>query len=132
MGSFHKIEGCTNSDLGSVKNFINSVKSELTDYIIDEDLFYDIRLILDELIINGAKHGNKCSKDKKVFLNVIMDNKEISIKVRDEGIGINYDPSAYKVEDMLCNGRGLLIVQSLADNVIMNKNEVTAVKYILD
>ena len=105
MGKLHQIEGYTNSDLGSVKSFIDSIKSELMDYIIDEELFYDIRLILDELIINGAKHGNKCCKDKKVFLNVKLNNNEISIKVRDEGIGIDYDPSSYKVEDMMCSGR---------------------------
>lgn len=130
MEIIYNFDGSVSSDLGSVKVFLASLLKNLNMYIKDEDLFYDIRLILNELIVNSVIHGNKENINKKVYLNIVLSDSGIKINVRDEGEGIDYDFSSYKVEEMRCSGRGLILVEALADDLILKRNEITAVKYL--
>lgn len=130
MEIIYNFDGSVSSDLGSVKVFLASLLKNLNKYIKDEDLFYDIRLILNELIVNSVIHGNKENINKKVYLNIVLSDSGIKINVRDEGEGIDYDFSSYKVEEMRCSGRGLILVEDLADDLILKRNEITAVKYL--
>ena len=130
MNVLYNFNGSVESDLDSVKTFLKTVLEKLNFYIDDEDSFFDIKLILNELVVNGVIHGNKENSEKKVFLDVTLDDKGIIINVRDEGKGIDYDVSSYKVEDMKCSGRGLVLVEALSDNLILRNNEIIAVKYL--
>lgn len=130
MEILYSFNGSVNSDLKSVKAFLSNIIERLETYIKDEEMFFDIRLILNELIVNGAIHGNKKSLDKKVFVSMTIDEKNITIHVRDEGEGIDYDFSSYNVDEMKCCGRGLVLVEALTDDLILKKNEIIAIKYL--
>lgn len=130
MEVIYSFSGSVKSDLDSVKIFLKTILEKLTEYIDDEDLFFDIRLILNELIVNGAIHGNCENINKLVFLTLILDQEGIKINVKDEGCGINHEIDSYDVEDMKCSGRGLILVEALTDCLILDRNEIFAVKYI--
>ncbi len=130
MEVIYSFSGSVKSDLDSVKIFLKTILEKLTEYIDDEDLFFDIRLILNELIVNGAIHGNCENINKLVFLTLILDQEGIKINVKDEGCGINHEIDSYDVEDMKCSGRGLILVEALTDSLILDRNEIFAVKYI--
>lgn len=130
MEILYSFNGSVNSDLKSVKAFLSNIIERLETYIKDEEMFFDIRLILNELIVNGAIHGNKKSLDKKVFVSMTIDEKNITIHVRDEGEGIDYDFSSYNVDEMKCCGRGLVLVEALTDDLILKKNEIIGIKYL--
>ena len=130
MEVIYSFSGSVKSDLDSVKIFLKTILDKLNEYIDDEDLFFDIRLILNELIVNGAIHGNCENINKLVFLTLILDQEGIKINVKDEGCGINHEIDSYDVEDMKCSGRGLILVEALTDSLVLDRNEIFAVKYI--
>ncbi|WP_245149634.1 ATP-binding protein [Peptoniphilus raoultii] len=121
--------GSSCSDLFSVKNFIEKTLKKLNTYIDDKDLLFDIKLILSELVVNGALHGNCSDSHKKVYLKVMIDSQSIIIIVRDEGEGI--DIEEIKCDSLSCSGRGLMIVEALTDKLILNNNEVIAIKSLI-
>jgi len=125
-----RFQGSVCSDLHDIKMFINKVLSYLEEILCDKNLMFDIRLILNELIINGVIHGNKLNREKCVnlFLEIIEDS--IRIEVVDEGQGFDFTIEDYDPMELKCCGRGLLIVNGLSDEVHIDKNKIVAIKYI--
>ncbi len=122
--------GSVVSDLKSIKYFIESILEEIRKYISDEDLMFDLRLILNELVINGAFHGNNYEKSKRVKLKICLEGDNLTIEVQDEGDGISEKVGSYDVEELKCCGRGLLIVEKLSDEFLIDKNKFMVVKKI--
>ncbi|MDO5028832.1 MAG: ATP-binding protein [Bacillota bacterium] len=119
--------GCVRSDLKTIKDFVETRIQEMNRYILDSDKLFDIKLIVNELVINGALHGNKLSSDRSVYLKIDIKEDSMTIKVRDEGNGISYDVDKdYYPEDMLSTGRGLVLVNGLVDRVELDHNKVVA------
>lgn len=118
--------GCVKSDLDKIKYFVENRIEELNRYIDDVDKLYEIKLIVNELIINGAMHGNNFSVKKTVFLNIDLDGDMLFIKVKDEGAGFEFKMEDYDPSRMLSSGRGLVIVNGLADELEMGENVIQA------
>ncbi|HSH35028.1 ATP-binding protein [Schnuerera sp.] len=123
-------KGSVRSDLDEIKIFIKKILDKLENTIQDKNLIFDLKLILNELIINSVIHGNQCNDNKyvKLFLEIVGDT--IRIEVSDEGEGIDFDIDAYNPSDLKCCGRGLVIVDGLSDEVYIDNNRIVAVKYI--
>ncbi|MDO4604513.1 MAG: ATP-binding protein [Helcococcus sp.] len=94
-----------------------------------ENICFDIRLILNELLINCHKHGNKKSREKAIDLYFNINPKEIKIVVKDEGKGILIKEPC-KEDLMKSDGRGLKLVKALTDKMEIKNNKVTCVIYI--
>ncbi len=129
MGFIYQWSLC--SDLDDIKITIQDIVNNLKNIVDDEDLIFDIRLILNELIINSVIHGNKCDKNKSVELHLELIEDVLRIEVIDEGQGIDYDIKSYNSEELKCCGRGLVIVNGLSDEFHIDKNRVEVVKYIV-
>lgn len=123
-------QGSICSDLGLVKDFVEDVLGKLNKMINDDDTMFEIRLIMNELIINGIFHGNKYIESKKVKVAIELKNSKLIIHVKDEGTGVHYDFESYNPMELKCRGRGLVLVEGLSDELILDKNKVTAVKYL--
>ena len=106
---------------------------------IDAEKQFDIKVILSELLQNAITHGNGCDNDKKIYIDVWLqeNSKVLSISVRDQGPGFDPSPvlnlsgiSGFNPENMDESGRGLLIVQNLCDYLEFNTmgNAVTVTK----
>ena len=123
-------KGSVRSDLNDIKVFIKKVLNKLENIVQDKDLMFDLKLILNELIINSVIHGNQCNGNKyvKLFLEVVGDT--IRIEVIDEGEGIDFDIDSYNPSELKCCGRGLVIVDGLSDEVYIDNNRIVAVKYM--
>jgi len=128
MDTLYNYQGFINSDISLIKGFLDKAISNLNPFIIDEDKLFDIKVILNELVINGAMHGNGEDLNKKVYLNLTLDESSLKIIVKDEGRGVDFDTSLYDCSKKHCNGRGLVIVEALTDELILNNNEVIAIK----
>lgn len=125
-----KYSGTVCSDLDKIRNFVDDVLKKLNHIIKNNDVMFDIRLILDELVINGVLHGNDCISSKSVKLSLEVNKNSITIQVEDEGEGIDYDLKSYDPSDLKCCGRGLVIVNGLSDEFYIQKNKVTAIKHL--
>ena len=124
-------EGTVCSDLDTIKNFIDRTLKSLGSIISDKDIMFDIKIILNELIVNGALHGNQCMVSKCVSLRLEMLDNKLVIEVGDEGKGIDYDVCSYDPNDLKTWGRGLVLVNGLSDEFHVEKNRVVSVKHII-
>lgn len=123
-------EGSVQSDLSLVKKFVESILEKLDDMIDNKDTIFDVRLIINELIINGIFHGNKYEESKEVKIGIEIKNDKIVILVEDEGEGIECNIESYNPMELKCRGRGLVLVEGLSDELILDKNQIKAVKYL--
>lgn len=134
-----KISGGLNNIESAVREIINCLMSR--NCSIKENTIYEIRVILNELIINAYKHGNKEDFLKNITVRAGMIGREYALFIiEDEGEGYDYRHIINKLgssqDDMLhyCsikeNGRGLMIVQCLCDKINFNSsgNKVTVLK----
>ena len=124
------IDQSIRSDLCEIKITLENILGRLCQIIHDESLLFDVKLILNELIINSAIHGNKQDKDKNINLHLQVDNHVIKIEITDEGSGFCYDKDSYDPMVLKCCGRGLILVDGLSDEFYVNKNKVISIKYI--
>ena len=103
------------SDLSTANRSIKKIIEDFASFISDENLLFNLRLVLTELVTNGIIHGNKNDIDKKVFLEIVYNNEKVLIKVSDQGDGIK---GGYKLNTDKLNksGRGLFLVYQLCDD----------------
>ena len=98
---------------------------------IDESTLFELKVILNELIINAIKHGNSYDSSKSVKICAEFSAKGyVTISVEDEGEG--YDFNCYKADsgeiynvNEICEfpecGRGILIVRELCNSLRYNE-----------
>lgn len=114
------------SDLQDIDEAVSYVLQKLSDVIRDEETMFNIRIVINEIVINSYEHGNKCCKEKGINLKICVNMDCIHINVKDEGDGINYIFNESGDINMTTSGRGLRIVKNLVDELEINNNEITA------
>lgn len=127
---YYIFQGTISSDINEIGPFINSALLNIKEIIFDEEIIFDIKLILDELIVNGVLHGNKRNSCKYVSLNISLIDDSIVIQVIDEGDGIDFNFDDYDYSSLKTSGRGLILVRALSDRLILNNNEIIAIKNV--
>lgn len=53
------------SDLSDIDLAVSLLLNELSNVVRDEEMMFDIRLVINEIVINSYEHGNKCNKEKE-------------------------------------------------------------------
>ena len=122
--------GTVCSDLDIIKTFIDEKLKILSKVIDNQETLFDIKVILNELIVNGALHGNECMRSKCITLFIEINNNKLTIEVKDEGKGIDFDLQSYNPFDLKGWGRGLILVNGLSDEFYVDKNRVVSIKNI--
>ena len=134
---------------GSIVSSINSVGVAVSDVIgniqanygpLEECTQFELTVVLNELLLNAVKHGNKADESKRVKVKAgVTNNGFACLIVEDEGCGYDHDclcksKANCAGEDDICNvmesGRGILIVKNLCDKVKVNDkgNKVVVLK----
>lgn len=126
----YKFNGSVCSDLHVIKDFMEDVVDRLKVVVEDETTMFDVKLILNELVANGAIHGNQYDRDKLVNISIDINKDLIRIEVTDEGRGFDCDLDFYDPTKLKCSGRGLVIVKGLSDEFYVQKNKIISVKYL--
>ena len=123
------------SDLGKIKHVVEQIRSALLYIGADESDIFDIRLCLEEALINAIKYGNKFNKSKKVLIGFDYNDSKATIFVEDNGRGFSLSavPDPTTDENILKgSGRGVFLMRHLMDNIESNKqgNRITMVKHL--
>ncbi|MCT4613308.1 MAG: ATP-binding protein [Marinifilaceae bacterium] len=89
------------------------------------EIYGKLTLAVIEAVNNAIIHGNELDEDKSVFIEYQINNNELVFNIKDEGVGFDYseipDPtSPLNLEKT--NGRGLYLMNHLADKIAFNKN----------
>ena len=123
-------EGFCRSTLESAQPFLFNITSLLNQNFGMDELMRDVRLIISELVVNSAMHGNRGNCDKRVFVRLCVYPSKILIDVEDEGQGVMNRRGAYGMtgegtcDDLSESGRGLEIVGMLSDRMEFLGNRV--------
>ena len=114
------------SELKSVKEAWAKVSDDLADMSINEATLFDIRLGLEEAVINAVKHGNKQNADLPIEVEVNKKDDRIEISVRDQGDGFDIEQCEDPTKDenlSKYSGRGLFLIKNSMDEVNYLKDE---------
>lgn len=97
-----------------------------------EDII-DVKTIVSEAISNAIIHGYEQDKTKEVVVSAILNNNELTIIVKDEGVGIENVAEALRVNYSSKNrsGLGLTIIKSLSDDLLIKSKKDNGTKLII-
>ena len=95
-----------------------------------EDDLFNLRLAMDEALINAIMHGNHGYEHKRVVVSLTATDDFVQVRVRDEGdgfdIGSLFDPTEEEhIHDT--HGRGVFLIRQFMTEVTFNEkgNEIT-------
>lgn len=125
----YMVEKKVHSDMKCVKKLVDEILRNIK-RLLDPDAFFNTKLILNELMINSVIHGNCGDLNKMVNIKVYINKSRVIIEVSDEGTGICYEHKDCGEYDYLESGRGLMLVEGLADKLNIEGNTVTCVQYL--
>lgn len=124
-----------------VKDLIHSLQNCYGD--VNDCTLFELKVILNEILINAVRHGNREDEKKFVKVNAGVSGHDIMfIIVEDEGGGYDFS-DACRCRKPCCetadplemseNGRGIMIIRSLCDNVKVNAkgNKIVIAKSIV-
>lgn len=87
-----------------------------------EELAYHLNLVLTEALTNAICHANACDPSKEVKVSIAVTDKDLIIRVFDQGHGFDLNNLAnLKVKDTAEGGRGVQIIFKLMDQVKYSK-----------
>ena len=123
------------SDLKEIRQVVDEIIVLLNSAHADESETFDIRLCLEEALVNAIKYGNRFDKKLEVLVDFAHADNKISISVEDKGVGYDHRkvPDPTKDENLLMgNGRGVFLIKHLMDDVRFNKkgNRLTMIKHL--
>lgn len=107
------------SRLEAIPEISVKLLGKIKDLLRREEAF-DVKLSLEEALVNAVKHGNKL--DPKLFVEVTLEviPGSLSISVRDSGKGFDFK----NIPDPTCdenvhnpNGRGIFLIRKHMDKV---------------
>lgn len=100
-----------------IESFIDNAKEK---YTINEDIYGNIMISVTECVTNAIVHGNQLDGNKKVDLELRLEDDSLNFTVVDEGPGFDYnqlsDPTSPENLEKI-GGRGIFIMKHLSDEV---------------
>jgi serine/threonine-protein kinase RsbW len=90
---------------------------------LSSDIYGKILIATIEAVNNSIAHGNKFDINKTVDISVQIFDSSISIYVKDQGKGFNYNevPDPTRPENLEnVSGRGVFLMKNLADRIEFN------------
>ncbi|MDP8264658.1 MAG: ATP-binding protein [Candidatus Aceula lacicola] len=108
------------SRLDIVPDFLSEIVSYLKQNQLEEQKIFEIKLCLEEALVNAIKHGNKLDEELSVSARIRIERNLVEIDVEDQGDG--FDPKKLEdptSEENLCKlgGRGVFLIKEQMDKV---------------
>ncbi|MFA5094262.1 MAG: ATP-binding protein [Candidatus Omnitrophota bacterium] len=126
-------------EIPSDPKHIKTASTKLADFLegmeFSKESLFDLRLCLEEAVINAIKYGNKLDSGLPVVIEYLISDGNLEVIVRDKGKGFKFDtvPDPRSEENILKHGgRGLFLIKNLMDKVEFNDsgNEIKMIKSI--
>lgn len=109
-------------NLRIVEKAVDELSSE---YNLSSELYGNILIATIEAANNAILHGNKLDEKKNVNIRFKIEDKYLSIEVKDQGDGFDYssipDPTAPENLEKI-NGRGVFLMERLSDKIMFSDN----------
>ncbi|HTR81489.1 MAG TPA: ATP-binding protein [Bacteroidota bacterium] len=110
-----------------VEKFLLKITSGLG---IDDERFSSLLVVITEAVNNAIIHGNKRNPAKRIGIVGHIQDGQLVVKVKDEGVGFNPHNIPNPIDEgnlLRESGRGVFLMRQLAEHVSYNEkgNEVT-------
>lgn len=108
------------SRVEAIPDAISSIIERLFSLSLDAELIFDIKLALQEAVINAVKHGNQLNNALSVHIIIRTERHTVTIDVTDEGKGFDFKrvPNPTDDENLAKReGRGIFLIKHLMDKV---------------
>ena len=112
------------STFDALERAVEAAQEFLASQGVDEELAYNVVLLVSEAVTNAMEHGNQWEAEKHVTLTITSDADRIEASVTDQGEGfdVSRHPRPFAPENMLKDGgRGRFLMQELADELRYDK-----------
>lgn len=121
--------------LKEVSTFAKNLIKKLKPIGIDDDSLFDIRLCMEEALINAVKYGNKMDPSKVVSIKVAVAPDKVEMEIKDEGQGFDYSNLPLPTDDQnieKLSGRGVFLIKNLMNSVEFfdRGSKIKMVKYL--
>lgn len=105
--------------LGMIGKIGESLAYSLKNFRGDrEELAYHLNLVLTEALANAICHANKSDPDKEVRVSITASEKDLKIRVYDQGRGFDISHlEKLKIKETDEGGRGIQLIFKLMDKV---------------
>ena len=114
-----------NSNTQSLRLVERLVEDVCQIYSVNEDCYGNMLIAVTEAVNNAILHGNKNDPDKFVKIGFESDDQKLVFSISDEGEGFDHttlpDPTDPVNIDKI-SGRGVFLMQSLADSIAFEQN----------
>jgi serine/threonine-protein kinase RsbW len=110
--------------MDDINSFIAGLLTEMTQAGFCERDRFGVRLALEEAIVNGIKHGNRCDPSKLVRIHYSVSPSEIITEIEDQGHGFNpcHVPNPLAPENIeRPGGRGVFLMHKYMTYVQYNE-----------
>ena len=78
------------------------INAIMTQHYMSDRIVFEIKVVLNELIVNALCHGNNCELDKVTYVTFkLVSNNYLYISVEDEGCGLNHNLYLKKSDDYI-------------------------------
>jgi len=108
------------SDLKLVQPTVAEIIGKLKRRVKKETLLTDLRLCLEEALINAIKHGNQQKRELEVNIEVKQRGRRVEFRVSDKGKGFdttNIPDPTEKNNLQRPSGRGIFLIKKIMDEV---------------
>jgi len=112
------------TDLQYIKKASQQILDCFADLKLDERMLSDLKLCLEEALINAMKHGNKQNTSLKVNAEVSKESDSLKFTICDQGEGFDvHDLNDPTKEEHLAktHGRGIFLIKNIMDEVRYDK-----------
>lgn len=103
-----------------VPHLVEKILKKLKNSGIKEDILFDLKLALNEALINAIKHGNNLDQHKSVFLKIVKKDNKLEICIQDQGKGFDYTNLKSPTDDenlIKYSGRGIFLIKNFMDEL---------------
>ena len=109
-------------NLRVVEKVIDEMALELN---LSDEIYGNVLVATMEATNNAIVHGNQSNPDKQVRVFIVHDERELVIRIADQGDGFDYesvpDPTSPDNIEKI-NGRGLFLMKRLSDGISFEEN----------
>lgn len=108
------------SRLETIPEFIASFLEKIKPFHVSDNDIFDIRISLEEALVNAIKHGNQLNAALSVDVSIEIIPARVTITVKNQGKGFDYAkiPNPTKDDNLQkLSGRGVFLIKSLMDAV---------------
>jgi len=108
------------SKLEIIPDFISRMVEKLYALPLDEDVIFNIKLCLQEAVVNAVKHGNRLNEKLKVEVVISLEDDHLNLEVTDQGPGFvpKKVPNPTKSRNIAkLSGRGIFLIKKIMNRV---------------